>query len=222
MPPMQPPRALPTPGEPRGDAAYLTAGERAVGDERAVFDALRSASFGGADPMRTSEAPAPAQARRLLDESRLALRARRHAPEALDLAVKAFGADPRDPDVASHLASLELRVLPPQPERARQLALHAIAMRGSEAARADDWIMLGIASALVGRLADARNAFYASLALSRNADRTCRAVLAALAMHGERLRDPVDALVVRLHVQGRADDAPACGSPQGRTATRFF
>jgi hypothetical protein len=84
--------------------------------------------------------------------------------------------------------------------------------------RPDDWTTFAIASALTGRSADARHALYASLALTRNADRVCRAAVAALSIYGERLREPVEALLYRVHTQGRSDDSPYCAWPANRIA----
>jgi len=163
---------------------------------------------------------APREARRLHEEARQAYWSRRHVPEAFDLELKAFGANPNDPEIAGHLAFLHLKLLPAQPERARQLALHAIGMRNAQypSGRADDWTTFAIASALTGRQVDARHALYASLALTRNLDRSCRTALGALATFGDRMREPVEALLYRLHAQGRADDSPYCVWPPSRTA----
>ena len=74
----------------------------------------------------------PAAARRLNDEAMQAYWVRRNIPEAFDLSLKAFGANPersgsrRQPRVPASAGSI-----PSQPETARQLALHAIAVRGS-------------------------------------------------------------------------------------------
>lgn len=158
---------------------------------------------------------APREARRLHEEARQAYWSRRHVPEAFDLELKAFGANPNDPEIAGTLAFLHLKLVPAQPERARQLAMHAIGMRNAQypAGRTDDWMTFAIASALTGRQADARHALYASHALSRNLDRSCRTALGALATFGNRMREPVEALLLRLHEQGRADDSPNCVWP---------
>ena len=83
-------------------------------------------------------------------------------------------------------------------------------------------VLLGSASHadLVSDLADlsarAEYGFYALVALTRNADRVCHVALGALAVYGERLREPVDALLYRLHAQGRGDDSPYCAWPGSR------
>ena len=97
--------------------------------ERAVIDAVTSVAT---DVAFATREIAPREARRLHEEARQAYWSRRHVPEALDLALKAFGANPNDPEIAGNLAFLHLKVLPTQPERARQLVLHAIGMRSAQ------------------------------------------------------------------------------------------
>ena len=163
---------------------------------------------------------APLDARRWYDEARRAFWSRREIPDAMDLALKAFGANPYDPEIAGYLAFLYMKVLPAQPDRARQLALHAIGMRNKQyqTGRPEDWTTFAIASALTGREIDAKYGFYALVALTRNADLACRAALGALATYGERLREPVDALLYRVHVQGRSDGSRDCTWPADRMA----
>ena len=160
---------------------------------------------------------APLDARRFHDEARHAYWSRRDMTEALDLQLKAFGANPYDPEIAGHLAFLYMKVLPAQPDRARQLALHAIGLRNgngqNQTGRTEDWTTFAIASALTGRETDAKHGFYALVALTRNADRVCHVARSALAIYGEQLREPVDALLYRLHAQGRGDDSPNCARP---------
>ena len=100
-----------------------------------------------------SQALDPATARRLNEEAMQAYWVRRNVPEAFELSLKAFGANPNDPEVAGNLAFLHLRVNPAQPETARQLALHAIAVRGTRfrSGRLEDWNTYALASALHGR-----------------------------------------------------------------------
>ena len=161
---------------------------------------------------------APLDARRLHDEARQAYLSRRDISDVLDLQLRAFGANPYDPEIAGHLAFLYMKAIPAQPDRARQLALYAIGMRNGQylTGRAEDWTTFAIASALTGRESDARYAFYTLVALTRNADRVCHAALGALALYGDRLREPVDALLYRLRAQGRADDSPSCAGPASR------
>jgi hypothetical protein len=161
---------------------------------------------------------APLDARRWHEEARRAFWSRRDIPEALDLALKAFGANPYDPEISGYLAYLYMKVLPAQPDRARQLALHAIGMRNRQyqTGRTEDWMTFAIASALTGRETDARYGFYTLVALTRNPDLACHAALGALATYGERLREPVDALLYRLQQQGRSDDSPDCTWPASR------
>jgi hypothetical protein len=147
---------------------------------------------------------------------------RRNPAEASDLQLKAFGADPRDPEIAGNLAFLYLKV---QPETARQLALHAIAVRGTRfrAGRLEDWNTYAIASALTGRDADARNAMYVTVALARNVEWNCKAAQNAIANYGERLREPVDAMLNRIYLQGRAHESPYCTwSPNWAVGARSY
>jgi hypothetical protein len=140
---------------------------------------------------------------------------RRNIAEAFDLALRAFGANPGDPEIAGNLAFLHLRLRPAQPELARQLALHAIAVRGSRyrTGRLEDWNTYALASALTGRAADARNAMYVTLALAGSVDRNCKAGLSAITAYGDRVREPVEAMLYRIHTQGRAVESPYCAWP---------
>jgi hypothetical protein len=193
--------------------AYHPTAERAVNDA-----ALQS----GVDvEVRFLRDAAPGEARRLHDEAKRAFASRRPIAEVFDLELRAFGANPNDAEIAGQLGYLHLRLAPAQPERARQLALHAIGLRSAHypTGRPDDWTTLAAASALAGRANDARHALYATLALTRNADRSCRAAIGALSQFGERLREPVESLLYRVHVQGRADESPYCAWPVSRMAS---
>ena len=185
--------------------------------ERAVFAAAASPGVVN-DVAFVARDFAPLDARRLHDEARQAYLSRRDIPDALDLQLKAFGANPYDPEITGYLAFLYMKVLPAQPDRARQLALYAIGLRNGQyrTGRAEDWTTFAIASALTGHETDARYAFYTLVALTRNADRVCHEALGALALYGDRLREPVDALLYRLHAQGRADDSSYCAWPASR------
>jgi hypothetical protein len=157
----------------------------------------------------------PGAARRLNDEAMQAYWIRRNISEAFDLELKAFGADPNDPEIAGNLALLHLRVTPLQPETARQLALHAIAVRSARFrnGRVEDWNTYAVASALTGRDADARNAMFVTVALAGNVEQNCRAARNALATYGERVREPVEAMLYRIYNQGRAYQSPYCAWP---------
>ncbi len=102
-----------------------------------------------------------------------------------------------------------------QPETARQLALHAIAVRGTRfrTGRLEDWNTYAVASALTGRDADARNAMYVTVALAGSVERNCKAGLSAITNYGERVREPVEAMLYRIHTQGRAYESPYCAWP---------
>ena len=164
------------------------------------------------------------EARRLNDEAIRAYWYRRNVAEAFELQMKAFGANPYDPEVAGNLAFLHLRVNPAQPEVARQLALHAIAVRGSQypAGRLEDWNTYAVASALTGRDADARNALFVTVALAKNVERNCKAGQIAIASYGERVREPVNAMMYRIHTQGRAYASPHCAWPMNWSASARY
>ena len=170
-----------------------------------------------ADPGSTfAPGIAPAEARQLNDEALDAYWSRHNMVEAFDLQLKAFGANPYDAEIAGNLALLHLKPSRLQPETARQLALVALAYRGARprSGRFEDWTTYAIASALTGRAADSRNAFFATVALSHNIERSCRAAMGALSNYGERLREPVEAMFYRIHVQGRAYESPYCSWPR--------
>ncbi len=200
-------------------AMYIAANANHPWQERFVVDAV-VLTGSGADIRVAPREIAGADARRLHDEATRAYASRRVAADAIDLELRAFGANPYDPEIAGQLALFYLRTSPAQPERARDLALHAIgtASAANPRGRVDDWITFAIASALTGRQADSTNALYVSVALARNDERICRAALGALSMHGERLREPVESLLYRLQAQRRDDDSPSCAWPRSRLA----
>ncbi|HSV20035.1 MAG TPA: hypothetical protein VLR71_16595 [Casimicrobiaceae bacterium] len=193
-------------------AADSAAGQRSVVD--ASYVPWRSER---AYPVTTGS---DERARRLHEDAKRAYAAGRDA-EALDLLLRGLAVNPRDPDVAGFLAFLHLRMHPGQPETARQLALHALAFSGARRSlRLDDWHTLAVASALSGRDDDATRALLVELALSDDAERICRAAQQSYATYGERLRNPVEALMRRVQSQGRDQWAPACTWPGYRTMAR--
>jgi hypothetical protein len=159
----------------------------------------------------------PGDARRLHEQARMAYRFR-DTTDPLELALKAFGANPGDPEIAGHLAFLHLEVVPERAEVSLPLSMYAIGLRSvhQRSGLAQDWTTFATASALTGRPIDARDALYVALALARNVDRLCREAVGALARHGERLREPVEALLYRVHMQGRSGAAPFCAWPPVR------
>jgi len=182
--------------------------------ERAVVDAAMALAVSDA-ALHSFQGVEPANALRLNKEAQLAFWTRRNVSEAFDLQLKAFGANPRDPEIAGNLAFLHLKVNPLQPEVARQLALHAIAIRGSRfrPGRLEDWNTYAIASALTGRNVDARNALFVAVALANDVERNCIAGRSAIASYGERLREPVEAMLYRIHMQGRGYESAYCAWP---------
>jgi len=190
--------------------------------ERAVADAARTTRTRGEATL-----PAPmisaGEARRLNDQARAAFSSGRNALDSFELQIRAFGANPQDPEVAGSLALLYLKLTPPQPDMARQIAILALAARGPQyrATRMEDWNTFAVASALGGRETDAKNALYVMLALSGSVEPTCVAALNALSNYGERLRGPAEALLYRVHAQGRSLDSPWCAwPPTGSTPPR--
>jgi len=170
-------------------------------------------------PSETARVPAttvaPPRARRLHEEARKAIAYGGDVANALDIELKAFGANPRDPDIAQFLALLHLWTKPSQPETARQLALFAIAISGPKrTTRADYWNTLAVASALSARQNDATAAFLVETALSTSLDRSCRAALHAYASYGDPLRTPVQAMLYRVRSQPRGYAYPSCAWPQ--------
>ena len=156
-----------------------------------------------------------AEARRLHNQARAVFASGRNVREALDLQLRAFSANPRDPEIAGYLAVLYLKTTPPQPDLARQVSLMALTARSSQYAttRLEDWQTFAVASALSGRDTDARNALFVTLALSNNVERSCVAGWNALANYGDRMRGPVEAMLYRVYMRGHSVDSPWCAYP---------
>ncbi len=179
-----------------------------------ILDAAASLGAPGNDPV-SALARSPGEARLLDDAARAEYGRHGASAQAVQLQVRAFGADPLDPDIAGHLAFLLLRQRPAAAESARQLALHALTLRGSRdpTGHSEDWATLAIASALAGRERDARNAFLVSLAMAPSVDRQCRAAIDVFALYGERLRAPVDSMISSARASSRAPSSGACAWP---------
>ena len=184
-------------------------------EDRSIVDAAQSIRIGDSGSS-VSPRIAPAEARRLNAEASDVFWSGRSASDALDIQLKAFGANPYDAEVVGNLAVLHLKLPRSQAETARQLAMIAIAYRSgrNRTGRVEDWTTYAVASALTGRLADARNALFVTVALSPNVERSCRSALTALSNYGERMREPVEAMFYRVHAQGRAYDSPYCSMPR--------
>ncbi|HUH93055.1 MAG TPA: hypothetical protein VL742_07905 [Casimicrobiaceae bacterium] len=182
--------------------------------DKSLADAARLARIRD-ETVLSSRSSAPEEARRLHGQARSALASNRNVRRALDLELRAFAADPRDPEIAGGLAALYLKDTPSQPERARQLALVALTARSPTFAttRLEDWQTFAVASALSGHEADARNALYVTLALSANIERICVYGWDTLSSYGEPMRRPVEALLYRVHMRGRSVDSPWCAWP---------
>jgi hypothetical protein len=161
------------------------------GQDRAVVDAVRQ-SWSSYQVVTSASSISPAVARRLGEDARHAYLVDRDAARAF----------------------LLLRTQPGQAESARQLAVHAIALAASQrTGRADDWTTLAVANALTGREADATNALYVAVALSRNLDASCRAAQSAVESYGERVAAPVAAMMSRIRDQGRDRESSSCAMP---------
>ena len=163
----------------------------------------------------------PRDGQQLNDAARAEYARHGSTPEALMLQVRAFGANPLDAEIAGNLAFLLLRQRPAQAEAARQLALHALTLRGARnpGGRIEDWATLAIASALSGRERDARNALLVTLALAPSLDRQCKAALDVYALYGERLRGPVEAMLQSAQASARARQSSFCEWPPHWVAT---
>jgi hypothetical protein len=158
---------------------------------------------------------APLRARRLHEDAQKAVAYGGGVASAIDIELRAFGANPRDPDIAQFLALLNLWSQPAQPETARQFALFAIAVSGPKrATRVDYWNTLAVASALSHRENDATAAFLVETALTTSLDRSCRAALYAYANYGEPLRTPVQAMLYRVNSHPGARAYRSCAWPQ--------
>jgi len=179
-----------------------------------LLDAARAVRLAPDDALAGVKLAA-ADAQRLSDSAGAAFWNGRNPQHALDLQLRAFGANPHDGEVAGNLAFYYLKQRPAQPEAARRLALYALALHDPQfpTGRIEDWTTLAIASALTGRERDARNAFFVTLALSPSLDRQCRAATAAYASHGERLRAPAEAMLARIRIWGRSQESPFCRWP---------
>jgi len=186
--------------------------ERVLDDEGVRADAAAIAR--NADPL-AGMTLLPRDAQQLNEAARTEYAKRGSTPEVLMLQVRAFGANPLDAEIAGNLAFLLLRQKPAQPEAARQLALHALTLRGGRRpeGRIEDWATLAIASALSGRERDARNALLVTLALAPDLERQCRAALDVVALYGERLRAPVEAMLQSAHASERARQSAFCEWP---------
>jgi hypothetical protein len=201
---------------------WIAAGASRPGQERAVADAVRQ-SWSSYQVVTSAASISPSIARKLGEDARHAYLVDRDVARAFDLQLRAFGANPRDPELAGNLAFLLLRVQPSQAESARQLAVHAIALASSQrSGRPDDWTTLAIANALTGREADATNALYVAVALSRNLEASCRAALSAVESHGERVAVPVAAMMSRIREQGRERESSSCAMPARYANARAY
>jgi hypothetical protein len=185
-------------------------------DDDAIRQAARAIRLASADPglgVRGSVA----DARRLGDAARAALRRGAPLAEAVSWQTRAFGADPEDAEIAGTLAAWTLLQSPAEPQMARQLALHALTLPDPRhpQGRLEDWATFATASSLAGRAREAHGAWAVALAVASatgHEGRACRAGLDAVARHGERLRAPVEAMLQRLQA-GRGTAVGMASSP---------
>jgi len=191
---------------------------RRRGDVRTAMQAMRSASpkAAFATPVRSDEA------RRLNEAALVAYWRREDLDDAVRLQRRAFAANPLDSEVVGNLAYLQLKEQPPQAESARQLALHALALNDPRfpSGRLADWTAFAIASALTGHEADARNAWFASMALASDLQQQCNNAVRAEAVYGERLRPSVQAMLQRARSSAAYGRCEAALSPPPPRAKR--
>jgi len=198
---------------------------RRRGDVRTAMQAMRSASDKTpfATPVRGDEA------RRLNEAALIAYWRREDVDDAVRLQRMAFAANPFDSEVVGNLAFLQLKEQPPRAEAARQLALHALTLNDPRfpSGRIEDWTAFAVASALTSREADARNAWFASMALAGDLQHQCNNAVRAEAIYGERLRSSVQAMLQRARssaAYGRCEAAlsaqPSHAKRPGATAAK--
>ncbi len=185
---------------------------RRRGDVRKAMLSLRSAT-----PRPPFEAPVRSDQARKLNEAALAAYWRHDdVDDAVRLQTRAFGANPFDSEVVGNLAFLRLKERPPQAEAARQLALHALTLNDPRfpTGRIEDWTALAVASALTGHEAEARNAWFASMALASDLQHQCSNAVRAEAIYGERLRPSVRAMLQRARSSAAYGRCEAALAPQ--------
>jgi hypothetical protein len=202
----------------------VAANARERADERNIVDAVHGA-WQDRQIVTSAEVISPAVARKLSEDARQAFMVQRDVAQAFVLQLRAFGANPRDAEAAGNLAFLYLKLAPPQPETARVVAMHALALSAAQLrpSRVDDWNTFAVASALTGRETDAINALYVTVALTRSLDLTCKSALSAVDAYGDRLVAPVQAMMLRIRQQGRDHESPYCASPpRWRAAKGWF
>jgi hypothetical protein len=86
-----------------------------------------------------------------------------------------------------------------------------------------DWGTFAVASALVGRDEDATHALFVAAALASNLSSTCKTALDAVGSYGERMRVPVESMLLRIHAQGRDRESSYCTfPPRWNYASRFY
>ncbi|MEO5701367.1 MAG: hypothetical protein ABIR61_12845 [Casimicrobiaceae bacterium] len=158
--------------------------------------------------------PDPALARRLNDAASRAFWTRQDPAAALELERRAFAANPDDVEIAGNLAFYYLKQERPEARSARLLAIHALRGRAGHerAGRLEDWVSLGVASALAGEHGEAERAFAAG-AKAATPERACRAALNAVASYGETVRHAATALLAQVHAAGRSAGSPYCAWP---------
>ena len=102
-------------------------------EERVIADAARRTWTATFIPPRGASV-APGVARQFDEAARRAYGEHRDINDVFGLQLRAFGANPSDPDIAGNLAFVYLKLNPPQPETARQIALHAMALAARSSA----------------------------------------------------------------------------------------
>jgi hypothetical protein len=159
-------------------------------------------------------------ARRLNEAALVAYWRRDDVDDAMRLQRQAFAANPFDSEVVGNLAFLQLREQPPRAEAARQLALHSLTLNDPRfpSGRTEDWTAFAVASALTGHEADARNAWFASMALASDLQHQCDNAVRAEAIYGERLRSSVHAMLQRARSSAAYGRCEVANAPQANPA----
>ena len=184
-------------------------------DDGDVPGAARTMHLASDDTWSSGITTASTDARRLNEAASRAFWTAHSPSQALGLQLRAFGANPLDAEIAGNLAFYYLKQRPAVPDAARRLALYALTLPETPyvTGRLEDWTTFAIASALVGRERDSRNAFFVTLALTPTLEKQCRAAQSAYASHGAPLRAPAEAMLARIRTWGRSNESPFCRWP---------
>ncbi len=159
-------------------------------------------------------ARAPVLARQLNAAAHRAFYQEHSAVQAYELQRRAFEAN----RPTSRLPGTWPSTLKMDPASSRGIActaIYALALstRAQGRSRMEDWGNLAVASSLSGRSDDGRDAMLVLLSVSPDVNRSCHSALSSVASHGQKMRMPAEALILR--AQDRVDviRAPQCQFP---------